>query len=65
MVTCSSGSEICRQSCINNKNENSCTFSIGYAEGSSLQGIIIEDYIKFENDTIGEGIKVSFGCTTK
>lgn len=52
-------------SCNRKSGTEACTFSISYAEGSSLSGIIIEDQIQFERDSVGESITTTFGCTTK
>ena len=44
--------EVCRSSC-GKRGEDACSFSISYAEGSSLFGIYLEDDIQFERDSAG------------
>lgn len=52
-------------SCSRKEPTDPCTFSINYAEGSSLSGIILEDEIQFEADSMGESVRTAFGCTTR
>ena len=52
--------------CNSNSNSNSnCTFSISYSEGSSLNGIFINEIIRFgKNYTKQKGKNIPIGCTT-
>ena len=42
-----------------------CTFSIYYAEGSSLSGTLFEDDIRFETYAFNEQIRAAIGCTQR
>ena len=43
---------------------SNCTFSISYSEGSSLDGVFINELVRFGNDSIAqEGKYIPIGCT--
>ena len=45
--------------------DNKCSFSISYAEGSSLKGVFINEIVRFGKDYKQQkGTKVPIGCTT-
>ena len=49
----------------NSNSKSNCTFSISYSEGSSLNGIFIDEIIRFgENYSKQEGKNIPIGCTT-
>ena len=64
IISCSD--EICKivpSKCNSNSNSN-CSFSISYSEGSSLNGIFINEIIRFgDNYTKQVGKKIPIGCT--
>jgi hypothetical protein len=64
LISKNSGYELCKETCLQ-KSPKPCTFLISYAEGSSLSGILIEDAIQFEQDSEGESITTTFGCTIR
>lgn len=55
----------CQSSCSGRSASDNCTFSIHYAEGSSLSGLIMEDDIRFETFAENEQIRASIGCTER
>ena len=56
---------MCKVNCGNKKPTDQCRFTISYAEGSSLEGMFIEDNMQLEKNSVSEGVNVGFGCTTK
>jgi len=47
-ITCESNDPQCKRCASKNPTEE-CRFMISYAEGSSLEGVIIKDVIQFES----------------
>lgn len=39
-----------------------CQYYQGYAEGSSISGFLVEDYVQLGDDDMAERIKLVFGC---
>ncbi len=52
-------------SLIRNNNEKKCEFTIGYGEGSSYNGYVVEDIVQFGEDASQEGKLFPFGCVKK
>ena len=66
IISCSDPKcEIVYSYCDKNEKENNCTFRISYSEGSRLEGVYINELVRFgKNYKEQNGTYIPIGCTT-